>query len=75
MMYLQASWGYIVMIGGLFLTLVILMLLDGPAQRRDALRRGAEHQRADEKRSAQTGGTAPLPSHPSSPMTSGQAAK
>lgn len=51
MTYLQASWGYIVMIGGLFVTLVILMLMDGPAQRRDALRLEDEQHR----RQAQSG--------------------
>ena len=33
MMYLQESWGFLVMIGGLFLALVVLMMLDGPAER------------------------------------------
>jgi len=42
MEYLQASWGFLVMIGGLLLALVVLMLLDLPAQRRDAEQRDAE---------------------------------
>ena len=42
MEYLQASWGFLVMIGGLFLALVVLMLLDLPAQRRDAEQRNTE---------------------------------
>jgi hypothetical protein len=45
MMYLQASWGFILVIGGLLAVLVVLMVLDGPAQRRDALRREDEHER------------------------------
>lgn len=45
MTYLEASWGYIVMIGGVFVTLVILMIMDGPAQRRDALRREDDQHR------------------------------
>ena len=45
MMYLQASWGFILVIGGLLVVLVALMVLDGPAQRRDALRHEDEHER------------------------------
>jgi hypothetical protein len=35
MMYVQESWGFLVMIGGLFVVLVLLMLLDVPAQQQD----------------------------------------
>jgi hypothetical protein len=35
MLYVQDSWGFLVVIGGLFLALVVLMMLDGPAQRGD----------------------------------------
>jgi len=28
--FLKASWGFVVMIGGLFVTLTLLMVLDGP---------------------------------------------
>jgi hypothetical protein len=45
MEFLRASWGFDLMIGGLFVILVILMILDGPAQRRDSLRREDEQQR------------------------------
>jgi len=65
MTYLQASWGYILMIGGLFLTLVILMIMDGPAQRRDALRREDDQHRRDAK--AATGVTVPVSQAQGSP--------
>jgi hypothetical protein len=49
MQYLLASWGFAVIIGGLFVVLVILMILDGPAQRQDSLRQG-EQLKPDERR-------------------------
>jgi len=50
MQFLIASWGFDVMIGGLFFVLVILMILDGPAQRRDLLRREDEQRKSNEHR-------------------------
>ena len=50
MEFLRASWGFDVMIGGLFVILVILMILDGPAQRRDALRLEDEQRRLNQNR-------------------------
>ena len=68
MMYLEASWGFIVMIGGLFAALIILMMLDGPAQRRDALRREDEQRKARQSPSAHALQT-------SSPQVQGSASK
>jgi hypothetical protein len=52
MEYLTASWGFIVVIGGLLGALTLLMLLDTPLQRRDRLRREDEAARAAENQSA-----------------------
>ncbi len=67
MTYLQASWGYILVIGSLLVTLVILMILDAPAQRRDELRRRDEFQRANEKLALQSPDAASHPGEASPP--------
>jgi len=70
MQYLQASWGFDVMIGGLFLVLVILMILDGPAQRRDSLGQIGQENSGDPRPlgSVETRST---PDRPSSQSASG----
>jgi hypothetical protein len=67
MTVLQASWGYILVIGGLFVTLLILMILDAPAQRRDELRRSDDVERARGKLALQSPDAASHPGEASLP--------
>lgn len=59
MEYLRASWGYVVMIGGLFLTWVILAILDWPAQLRDTERRASEAKSSGDGKSPERPSAAP----------------
>lgn len=47
--FLRASWGFDLMIGGFFVVLLILMVLDGPGQRRDLTAREDGQERSNEK--------------------------
>lgn len=70
MEFLRASWGYVVMIGGLLVTLIVLAILDWPAQLRDAERRASEAKSSGEGKSpAPVAGSAPKP-HAPGPVSS-----
>jgi hypothetical protein len=60
MEFLRASWGYVVMIGGLLLTLIVLTILDWPAQLRDAERRASEAKSSGEGKSPERPSAAPV---------------